>query len=123
VIAALGSAAGASYEKDIQKLSRDLLARHLSRQKEPVLKDKLQDDRAEVRSAAARVVGEKKLRLGEELIGLLADDDSSVRDAAHQALVRLNQGTDLGPKAKADEKDRSEAVRKWREWWAARNGK
>jgi hypothetical protein len=123
VIGALGSAAGASYEKDIQKLARDMLARHLSRQKEPVLKEKLNDDRAEVRIAATRVVGEKKLRLGEELIALLSDAEAPVRDAAHQALVRLNQGTDFGPKAKADEKERSEAIRKWREWWTSRNGK
>lgn len=123
VIGALGSAAGASYEEDIQKLARDLLHRNLSRQKEPVLKEKLQDDRAEVRIAAARVTGEKRMRLGGELIDLLGDAEARVRDAAHQALVRLNQGTDLGPKAKANEKERAEAVRKWREWWAARNGK
>ena len=63
------------------------------------------------------------MRLGGELIDLLADDDARMRDAAHQALVRLNNGTDLGPKAKASETERAEAVRKWREWWDAQNGK
>jgi len=122
-IRALGSAAGAAYEEDILKLARDLLYRNLSRQKEPVLKEKLKDDRTEVRIAAARVVGEKKMRLGDALVALLNDDEARVRDAAHQALVRLNNGSDFGPSAEAGEKERSEAVRKWREWWAAQNGK
>jgi hypothetical protein len=123
VISALGSTAAATYEQDAQKLARDLLYRHLSRQKESIIKEKLADDRVEVRIAAARVAGEKKMRLGVELISLLTDDDARARDAAHQALVRLNKGTDLGPKPKASEKEVSEAVSKWREWWAAQNGK
>jgi hypothetical protein len=122
-IGALGSAAGGSYEEEIQKLARDQLYRNLSRQKEAVVKDKLKDDRFEVRVAAARVAGEKKMRLGDVLIDMLTDDESRVRNAAHDALVRLNNGSDLGPKAKADERERSDAVQKWREWWAARNGK
>jgi hypothetical protein len=122
-VSALGSAAAASYEQDIQKLARDLLVRNLSRQKEAVIKEKLKNDRAEVRSAAARVAGERKLRLGGELINLLTDDTPAVREAAHQALVRLNKGADLGPKSAASEKDRSEAVRRWREWWSAQDGK
>jgi hypothetical protein len=122
-IAALGSAAGAAYEEDMVKLARDMLYRNLSRQKEAVIKDKLIDDRVEVRIAAARVAGEKKMRLGAGLIELLTDGEARVRDAAHQALVQLNKGTDLGPKVNAGEKERSAAVGKWREWWAAQNGK
>jgi hypothetical protein len=123
VIGALGSAAGGSYQEDIQKLARDLLYRNLSRQKEPIIREKLKDDRLEVRIVAARVAGEKKMRLGEELIGLLSDDEARVRDAAHLALVRLNNGTDLGPKDKASEEERSDAIRKWLDWWAASKGK
>jgi len=122
-IAALGSAAGAAYEKDVAKLARDLLYKNLSRQKESVIKDKLTDDRAEVRIAAARVAGEKKMRLGDGLITLLTDSEARVRDAAHAALVKLHRGTDLGPRPNANETERSEAVQKWREWWAAQNGK
>jgi hypothetical protein len=122
-IGALGSAAAASYDEEIQKLAREQLYRNLSRQKEAVIKEKLKDDRVEVRVAAARVAGEKKLRLGDGLIDLLADDEPRVRDAAHAALIRLNNGSDLGPKAKADERERSDAARKWREWWAAQKGK
>jgi hypothetical protein len=123
VIGALGSAAAASYEDETQKLARNLLYRHLSRQKQGVIKEKLKDDRVEVRATAARVAGDKKMRLGDELIDLLTDDQERVRTAAHQALVSLNKGTDLGPKVKGSEKERSDAVRKWREWWAAQSGK
>ena len=36
---------------------------------------------------------------------------------AHQILVRLNRGTDLGPAAKANAEERELAVKRWREWW------
>jgi hypothetical protein len=122
VIGALGSAA-ADYEKDIQQLARELLYKHLSRQKEAIIKAKLQDDRREVRAAAARVAGEKKMPLGDGLINLLTDDESAVRDAAHQALIRLNKGTDLGPKPKASDAEVSQAVQRWRAWWSKQDGK
>lgn len=108
-IAALGAAAAASYEDDVKALAREQLVKLLSRQTANVLRDKLKDDRVEVRVAAARVAGEKKLRLGGELIDLLDDSEARVREAAHQALVRLNGGTDLGTGA--------EATAKWRAWW------
>jgi len=117
VIAALGTAA-TTYEAEIQQLARDLLVRHLSRQSNSVIKDKLKDDRAEVRAAAASVAGSKGLRLGGELIDLLTDENARVRDAAHIALVRLSRGTDFGPKANASETEREAAIKKWREWWA-----
>ena len=45
-------------------------------------------------------------------------DETAVRQAAHQSLVRLNRGIDLGPDADASEAERSAAIKKWREWWA-----
>jgi hypothetical protein len=123
VIGSLGSVAGNKYEDDVQKLARDLLHRHIARQKESVIKAKLKDDRAEVRVAAARVAGEKRMRLGSELIDLLADDEARVRDAGHEALVRLNKGIDLGPSTKAGAMARAEAIRRWRDWWSAQDGK
>jgi hypothetical protein len=123
VIGSLGSAAGTKYDDDVQKLARDLLYRHLARQKESVIKAKLKDDRAEVRIAAARVVGEKRMPLVEELIDLLSEDEARVRDAGHEALVRLNKGADLGPAAKAGATERAEAVRTWRAWWSAQGSK
>lgn len=116
-VAALAIAT-AHYEADIQKLARDLLARNLSRLSPAALKEKLKDERPAVRVAAARVVGEKRLRFGGELIDLLADKEGEVRQTAHTSLVQLARGTDLGPAAGSDEKARDEAIRQWRAWWA-----
>jgi hypothetical protein len=124
-IAALGAAAAASAsEPDMQKLARDLLVSNLTRQGLGVVKDKLKDDRAEVRAAAAQVAGGKGLlALGGGLIDLLDDDEARVRDAAHAALVRLNHGSDLGPDRGAGDTERAAAVKKWREWWTKQGGR
>jgi hypothetical protein len=116
VIAALGTAAG-SYESDIQQLARDLLARHLARQEASVVKEKLKDERAEVRRAAVLAAG-RDVRLVGELIDLVGDSDAGVRAAARQVLVRLSRGVDFGPAPNASKADQEAAVKKWREWWA-----
>jgi HEAT repeat protein len=113
--------ARAASSKDTQQLGRDLLARALSRQGVEGLREKLKDEQAVVREIAARLAGEKRFPLGAELIDLLSDDQRSVRESAHQALIRLNRGTDLGPSADAGERERSAAIQKWREWWAKQN--
>jgi len=115
VIGALGSAAS-TYDSDIQKLARDLLARQLRELTPADLKEKLKDDRAEVRAGAAHVVGDKGLHFESPLIDLLGDSETSVRAAAHNALVRLNKGTDLGPKVDASVADYKAAEQKWRAW-------
>jgi hypothetical protein len=80
---------------------------------------RLKDDRIEMKIAAATTVGVRGLTAcGGELIDLLTDEETRVRDAAHQALVKLNRGGDLGPSATANEADRDAAVKKWREWFA-----
>jgi hypothetical protein len=56
--------------------------------------------------------------LGEDLIDLLSDEESKVREAAHNALVRLSRGKDFGPKPDANESARTLAIKKWRDWWA-----
>jgi hypothetical protein len=121
-INALGAAA-ASYEGDVRDLARSLLVTNLSRQNAAALKDKLKNDRAEVRAAAAKAVAAKAPSLGGDVIDLLKDDDAAVREAAHQALVRLNRGTDLGPEPKASDSERAIAVEKWRDWWAKKGGR
>ncbi len=122
VIAALGSAA-ASYEGETQDLARDLLVRNLKRQGAAVIKEKLKDDKAEVRAAAARSVGSKQMSLGGALIDLLEDSEANVREAAHQALVRLSRGVDFGPDDQATAKEQAEAVKKWRAWWSKQGGR
>jgi hypothetical protein len=115
-ITALGAAAG-SYDKDVADLARDLLDRNLVRQGLRVIKERTKDDRAEVRAATARVIGDKNLKLGDELIDLLGDDNVAVREAAHAALVKLSKGADYGPAKDATTAERDEAVKKWRAWW------
>jgi hypothetical protein len=120
-IAALGTAAS-SYEGDVQQLARDLLIRNLSQQTAGVLKEKLKDDRPEVRRAAALVIGAREPRLAGDLIDLLADNDPAVRAAARQSLVRLSR-VDFGPAASAGKTELEAAVKKWRDWWARQGGR
>jgi hypothetical protein len=120
VLAGLTVAAG-SYEPKTQQFARDLLDRHLGRQTEAVVKEKLNDDLPEVRRAAIRVVAAKMSHLSGAVIDLLTDDKPEVRDEAHQALVRLGGGQDFGPKASATKAEREEAQAKWRTWWERRS--
>jgi hypothetical protein len=119
VLNALGAAAS-SYEPDVQKLARGLLSRHLGRQDAKSVREALKADQAEVRAAAARAAGARKLPLGDDLIELLNDQAGEVRQAARQALVRLSKGLDYGPEATAGETERAEAARMWRAWWNRR---
>jgi hypothetical protein len=86
------------------------------------LKAKLKDERADVRAGAARAAANKGVHLESELINLLNDDERKVRQEAHQALVKLSKGKDLGPKEGAKEAERKEAQQEWREWLAKRGG-
>jgi hypothetical protein len=117
VIGALGSAA-ATYDGEIQELAHDLLTRQLSALSANELKEKLKEDRAEVRAAAVRVVGSKGLHLERELIPLLDDEEAVVRRQARQALITLSKGQDFGPKDDATDAQRAEAQAKWRGWLA-----
>jgi len=121
-LSALGIAA-ASYERDVQQYARTLLVQNLSRQTPTFVKEKLTDDKAEVRLAAARVAVNRNLPVASELNDQLADSNESVREFAHQTLVRLARGTDYGPKKGADKEERNKAVEKWRTWWARQGGR
>jgi hypothetical protein len=111
------SLAATSYDSETRDLGRELLEKNLSRQTAAVVKQKLQDEQSEIRRAAARVVGTKMPALGGDLIDLLADDKAEVREAAHDALVRLSKGEDFGPATDASKDERETAQRKWRSWW------
>jgi hypothetical protein len=114
--------AAASYDQEIQKLGRDLLDRHLARQGETVVKEKLGHELVEMRKSAMRVIAAKMPRLGGELIDLLGDEKEEVRTAAHEALVKLGRGQDFGPLAGADKEKIAESQAKWRSWWTRRQG-
>ena len=60
----------------------------------------LSDPDARVRAMAAELAGWRKATDSTKaLIGLLDDADPQVRDQAHAALVRLNDGSDVGASA------------------------
>jgi hypothetical protein len=119
VLDGLSTAAG-SYERKTQQLARDLLDHHLGRQTEAFVKEKLKDDKTEVRRAAIRVVA-KMPQLAGSVIDLLTDDVPEVRDEAHQALVSLANREDFGPPKNATKAQREEAQAKWRTWWERRS--
>ena len=57
----------------------------------------LKDPDAKVRALAAEVAGYRRdTSTAQLLVILLADPEPAVRDQAHDALVRLNEGGDLG---------------------------
>jgi hypothetical protein len=122
-LAALASVAAVSSDKEMKQLARDQLDKVLSSVTVAVLKEKLKDDRAEIRAAAARVAGNKGYRLSDELIDLLGEEEPEVRQAARQALVRLSRGVDYGPGRDADEAGRALAMRQWRAWWSKQGGR
>ncbi|OAI54574.1 hypothetical protein AYO44_03250 [Planctomycetaceae bacterium SCGC AG-212-F19] len=118
-ISTLVAATGADVESEIRYLALELLVKNLGRQSETTIKEKLKDQRAEVRSAAAWVVADRRLPFGDELIQMLTDKDLDVGQAARQALNRLAGGdTDYGPNRGATEAERGDAIRQWQEWWA-----
>jgi len=113
--------AATSKDKDTRQLGQELLTQVLSAQDADKVKEALKNKRAIVRSTAARVVGDQQFPFGTELINLLSDESSEVRDAAHQALVRINGDKDFGPGADSSNAERLAAIKKWREWWAKKN--
>jgi hypothetical protein len=113
-----GLSLGARHsDRDVRRLSRDLLDRHLARQTAALVKEKLKDADSEIRLAAVHTVAARHAALTGDVIDLLTDTEAEVRDAAHQALVRRARGEDFGPPTDASAKQRDEAQKKWRDWW------
>jgi hypothetical protein len=101
--------------------ARDALAERLARMTAVTLREKLRDDSAEVRRAAALACAmkEDKTFIG-DLIALLDDSERSVFSAAHAALKELTR-KDFGPAPNASPTDRAGAVAKWKEWWKSQD--
>jgi hypothetical protein len=117
VLAGLSLAAG-NYDSEVAGLGRDGLDRYMTRRGESFVRTNITDDRAEVRKSAVRVVANRIPTLGRDLVPLLADEKSEVRQAAHAALVKLAKGEDFGPSSPdGDESVRREAQRRWRDWF------
>ncbi|MFN4260355.1 MAG: HEAT repeat domain-containing protein [Gemmataceae bacterium] len=122
VIDALG-AASVDEDEEIKQLARQLLVRHLARLPQAALPTYMGHDRREVRAGAAVAASVHGLRLVENLLQALADDEDIVRQAARGSLVRLARGADFGPERDASPADRAEAVRQWRAWYGKVSGK
>jgi hypothetical protein len=122
VLAGLATATANSDHKS-QELARDLLDRHLRRQPEHVVKQKLKDPHPEVRQAAIRVAAARMPNLVGDVIDLVADETAGVRAAARQALMLLSLGEDFGPEPTADKAACALAQKKWRSWWDRRNSR
>lgn len=106
-----------SSETEIKQLAGSLLVKHIARQSPIYIQSRLRDERPDVRSAAATATSRRRLPFGDELIGLLADANDEVRQAARRALVQLSGGVDHGPERNAGEAQLQDAIRDWRAWW------
>ena len=108
---------------DIKKKARDALAERMSRMTSATIRDRLKDDDAELRRAAALAAAMKEDTTHvPRLIDLLDDPDNHVSRAAYAALKSLS-GKDFGPAKDATRAERAEATAAWKTWWKAKNGK
>lgn len=69
------------------------------------------------RWAAVAAARRRRLRVGDELIGLLIDTNHDVRQEARHALIHLADGSDFGPSETANEEERRDAITQWTKWW------
>jgi hypothetical protein len=100
--------------------ARTALVERLTRMTAATLKGYLTGDDAELRRAAALATAIREDKaLIPQLIDLLDDSEADVARAAKAALKSLS-GEDFGPGVKATDKERAEAVKKWRAWWEKR---
>jgi len=108
--------AASSGDRELRGFAMELVDRHLARQTNAVLREKLADGDAETRKASIRVAVRKPALVG-DVIDRLDDAQSEVREEAHAALVKLSKGKDFGPRADAEASDRQKAQQSWRTWW------
>jgi HEAT repeat protein len=110
----------AKLSGNAQRKARDALAARLGRMNIATLRDKFQDESAEVRRAAVLAWGKKGSSvLTREVIDLLNDPEASVRGEAHEALKQAT-GEDFGPALGATRAERVKAIDRWKKWWRGR---
>jgi hypothetical protein len=103
---------------EAQKEARRALVDRMRRFSPATLRDKLKDDSAEVRRAAANACANKGDRdLIPDLIAVVVDDDPAVARSAGWALKQLT-GQDFGPAASSTAAERARAQASWRDWYA-----
>lgn len=114
-----------TLQGDAKEKARDTLAERLTRMSAKTLRSCLQEDDAEMRSAAALACGMKgETDLIPDLIPRLEDTAPRVQKAAHVALKALApNGEDFGPEPDATRVERAKAVNEWKDWWAKQKRK
>jgi hypothetical protein len=110
-------------EGDIKKMARDALAERMSRMTAATLRERLGDENAEMRRAAALACAmrEEKEHIP-RLIELLDDPEVQVARAAYAGLKSLS-GKDFGPAKDAGRAEIAKAVIAWKAWWKEQGGK
>ena len=88
----------------------------LWKSKDQELVGKLRDPNPLIRWFAADFLSRRQVHAEKELISLLKDPFVEVRNAGHQALVRLGRGTDFGPPAKPTTLQIRDAIALWTAW-------
>jgi hypothetical protein len=86
------------------------------------LKAALRDPKPETRLLAALTVAKHGPDLTDELIELLTDDSTAVRQAARRGLMRINtsagrRSVDFGPAPEANRIAQKASAKKWRTWF------
>lgn len=80
----------------------------------------LKDPDPAVRREAVIVAIIRQLPSVDDLIEMLADTDDTVRQAVHEELCKLAEGSDFGP---SGVEDMDAAAKRWSRWWELRNSK
>jgi HEAT repeat protein len=103
-----------SFRSKVGKVNRSLMGGPGTVDLVPLLRD------ADpwIRWGAATFIGRKHVHAEKELIALLSDPMIEVREAAHQALVKLARGTDFGPSVHDPKPKIQQAIKRWQEWLA-----
>ena len=97
--------------------AREALAERLTRMTAATLRNKLEEDRTEIRKAAIIACADKgEKALVPDLIGLLKDPDPAIAHLAHRSLKTLTS-KDFGPNPNPTDEEASLAVVAWKVWW------
>jgi len=105
-----------------QSKAREALAERLTRMTAATLGDKLRDDNAEIRRAAALACAMKEMTTHiPDLIAILEDPDPAVPPAARAALKSLT-GQDFGSASSRDRAEQTRVIAAWKAWWQKQPG-
>jgi len=102
------------------------LCNGMMRASEPIVRQGLKHPQPAYRAASALAIGQRKLKMTDDLIGLIANTEEEVlvQQAARRSLIQLSriygQAQDFGPLPGCACEQLEEAAQLWREWWDQR---